>query len=62
MSLSGLQIYKLLPKTNCRECGRKTCLALAIDLAKGKAKLEDCPPLGESEHAADRQALAKLME
>jgi tetrahydromethanopterin S-methyltransferase subunit A len=58
----GLTLNKFLPQTNCRECGRKTCLAFAIDLAKGKAKLEDCPPLGDSEHAADRQALAKLME
>lgn len=58
----GLTLNKFLPQTNCRECGRKTCLAFAIDLAKGKAKLEDCPPLAESQHAADRQALAKLME
>lgn len=57
----GLTLNKLLPQTNCRECGRKTCLAFAIDLAKGKARLEDCPPLRESEHAADRQALAKLL-
>jgi len=30
MALSGLEIYKLLPKTNCRECGYSTCLAFAM--------------------------------
>ena len=34
MALSGLDIYKLLPKTNCRECGFATCLAFAMQLAK----------------------------
>ncbi len=58
----GLTLNKFLPQTNCRECGRKTCLAFAIDLAKGKARLEDCPPLSGIERAADRQALAKLLK
>ena len=58
----GLTLRKLLPNTNCKECGRRTCLAFAIDLAKKKAHLEDCPPLGQPEFAADRQALAKLLE
>jgi tetrahydromethanopterin S-methyltransferase subunit A len=57
----GLALNKFLPQTNCRECGRKTCLAFAIDMAKGKAQLEECPPLGEAELAADRQALVKLL-
>lgn len=58
----GLTLNKFLPQTNCRKCGRKTCLAFAIDLAKGKAQLEDCPPLGDPEAAGDRQALVKLLE
>jgi tetrahydromethanopterin S-methyltransferase subunit A len=58
----GLTLRKLLPNTNCKECGRRTCLAFAIDLAKKKARLEDCPVLGQPEFAADRQALAKLLE
>ena len=33
MALSGLQIFKLLPKTNCKECGKPTCLAFAMALA-----------------------------
>jgi len=38
-------IFKLLPKTNCKECGYLTCLAFANDLCQGKAFLEYCPPL-----------------
>jgi tetrahydromethanopterin S-methyltransferase subunit A len=58
----GLTLQKFLPNTNCKDCGRRTCLAFAIDLAKGKARLEDCPVLGQPEFAADRQALVKLLE
>jgi tetrahydromethanopterin S-methyltransferase subunit A len=58
----GLVLHKLLPQTNCRQCGKRTCLAFAIDLAKGKAHLEECPILNQPEFAADRQALAKLLE
>jgi len=43
MALSGLDIYKLLPKTNCRECGFATCLAFAMQLAKKTVSLEKCP-------------------
>ncbi|HCD38653.1 MAG TPA: acetyl-CoA synthase subunit gamma, partial [Candidatus Omnitrophica bacterium] len=43
MALSGLDIYKLLPKTNCRECGFPTCLAFALSLAKKAVSLEKCP-------------------
>ncbi len=43
MALTGLEIYKLLPKKNCGECGPPTCLAFAMSLAAGKASLEVCP-------------------
>ncbi len=43
MALSGIQIFKLLPKTNCKECGFPTCLAFAMSLAQGKTELEKCP-------------------
>ncbi|MEJ2207622.1 MAG: acetyl-CoA decarbonylase/synthase complex subunit gamma [Anaerolineae bacterium] len=54
MALSGLQIYKLLPKTNCKDCGFPTCLAFAMKLAAKQASLDDCP------HVSDeaREALA----
>lgn len=43
MGLSGLEIYKLLPRTNCRDCGFATCLAFAMALAQKKASLDKCP-------------------
>lgn len=47
MALTGLQIFKLLPKTNCGDCGVPTCLAFAMKLAQKKAELSECP------HASD---------
>jgi acetyl-CoA decarbonylase/synthase complex subunit gamma len=47
MALTGLQIQKLLPKTNCRECGSNTCLAFAMKLAAKKADLSECPYASE---------------
>ncbi|MFO7712100.1 MAG: tetrahydromethanopterin S-methyltransferase subunit A [Dehalococcoidia bacterium] len=58
----GFALHNLLPRTNCRECGRRTCLAFAIELAKGKCRLEECPILEREEFVADRQALSKLLE
>ena len=43
MALSGIQIYKLLPQTNCKECGFPTCLAFAMKLAAKQIELSDCP-------------------
>jgi acetyl-CoA decarbonylase/synthase, CODH/ACS complex subunit gamma len=43
MALSGIQIFKMMPKKNCGECGVPTCLAFAMNLAAGKAELEQCP-------------------
>ena len=43
MALTGLQIQKLLPATNCKECGSNTCLAFAMKLAGKKAELSQCP-------------------
>jgi acetyl-CoA decarbonylase/synthase, CODH/ACS complex subunit gamma len=47
MGLTGIQIFKLLPKTNCTECGTPTCLAFAMKLAAGQAELESCPYVSE---------------
>jgi len=43
MALSGIQIYKLLPQTNCKECGFPTCLAFAMKLAAKQVELGSCP-------------------
>lgn len=47
MALSGIQIYKLLPQTNCKECGFPTCLAFAMKLAAKQVELSDCPYVSE---------------
>ncbi|OGX18767.1 MAG: acetyl-CoA decarbonylase/synthase complex subunit gamma [Omnitrophica WOR_2 bacterium RBG_13_44_8b] len=47
MALSGLDIYKLLPKTNCKQCGYATCLAFAMALAKKSVDIDKCPFLSE---------------
>jgi acetyl-CoA decarbonylase/synthase complex subunit gamma len=48
MALKALDIYKLLPKKNCKECGDPTCLTFAMKLAAGKADVELCPYLDDS--------------
>ena len=52
MGLSGLDIYKLLPRTNCKECGQPTCLAFAMKLAAKQADLSACPYVSEQSKAA----------
>jgi acetyl-CoA decarbonylase/synthase complex subunit gamma len=48
MALKALDIYKLLPKKNCKECGDPTCLTFAMKLAGGKADVGSCPYLDEN--------------
>jgi acetyl-CoA decarbonylase/synthase complex subunit gamma len=55
MALTGIEIFKMLPKTNCGECGVPTCLAFAMSLAAGKAELSKCPHVSE-------EAKSKLSE
>jgi acetyl-CoA decarbonylase/synthase complex subunit gamma len=56
MPLSGLDIFKLLPKTNCKDCGFPTCLAFAMQLAAGKVELEKCPHVSEQAKEALAEA------
>jgi acetyl-CoA decarbonylase/synthase complex subunit gamma len=55
MALTGIEIFKKLPKTNCGDCGVPTCLAFAMKLAAGQAELAACPHVSE-------QAKAELSE
>lgn len=47
MALNGMQIYKMLPKKNCKECGFPTCLAFAMKLSQGATQAEKCPYMSE---------------
>ena len=48
MPLTGIQIYKLLPQTNCKECGFPTCLAFAMKLSAKQVELAACPYVTEA--------------
>ncbi len=52
MALSGLDIYKLLPKTNCKECGFPTCLAFAMQIAKKAVSIDKCPYMSQEAKTA----------
>jgi len=59
--VSALVIWKLLPKTNCGECGEKTCRAFASKLSQWMTTLDKCPVLSEEKYRAEREALEKLL-
>jgi len=59
MPLSGIDIFKKLPKTNCQECGVQTCMAFAMKLAAGQAELSACPYIDEAVRAELEEASAR---
>jgi len=58
MALTGIQILKMLPKTNCGECGIPTCLAFGMKVAAGQAEIEKCPYVSEEAKATIGEASA----
>lgn len=58
MALSGIEIYKLLPQTNCKDCGFPTCLAFAMKLAAKQVELAKCPHVSEESEAKLAEASA----
>jgi ArsR family metal-binding transcriptional regulator len=56
-----LDVYRLLPRTNCGCCGERTCLAFAARLLKQDMILADCTPLAEAEWQAAREDLTRLL-
>lgn len=56
-----LALYKLLPRTNCRQCGEPTCYLYALKLAAGERRLDGCPPLRSSQFAENRATLEQLL-
>lgn len=51
MALTGMAIYKLLPKKNCGDCGVPTCMAFAMQVAAKQKSIEDCPHISEEAKA-----------
>lgn len=58
---SALDLYKLLPRTNCARCGQGTCIAFALRLASGSGRVAECPPLLEDGLLASRLSLQMLL-
>jgi len=56
MAITGIEIFKLLPKTNCKKCGFPTCLAFAMKVAQGQADIEQCPEASEEIKAKLKEA------
>ncbi|MEI7813670.1 MAG: acetyl-CoA decarbonylase/synthase complex subunit gamma [Coriobacteriia bacterium] len=61
MALSGIEIFKNLPKTNCGDCGVPTCLAFAMKLAASQADLASCPHVSDEAKEALSAAAAPPM-
>ncbi|MDO4519874.1 MAG: acetyl-CoA decarbonylase/synthase complex subunit gamma, partial [Eubacteriales bacterium] len=62
MALSGIQIFKLTPKKNCKECGCPTCMAFSMKVAQGAMKIEQCPHMSEEALASLSEATAPPMK
>ena len=62
MALKGLDIFKLTPKTNCKECGCPTCMAFSMKVAQGALKIEDCPHMSDDAKASLSEATAPPMK
>jgi ArsR family metal-binding transcriptional regulator len=56
-----LDIWELLPRTNCGQCNEVTCLAFAVALVQQKRLLTECPPLQTDSSFVDRKATLEAM-
>lgn len=62
MALKGLDIFKLTPKKNCKECGNPTCMAFAMKVAQGALSIDACPYMSEDAIAQLSEATAPPMK
>ena len=62
MALKGLDIFKLMPKKNCKECGCPTCMAFSMKVATGALAIEKCPYMSAEALATLSEATAPLMK
>jgi len=56
-----MELYRLLPRTNCKKCGYATCMAFAAGLREGKTELSCCPELNLKQFAQNREALEAIL-
>ena len=62
MALKGLDIFKLSPKKNCKECGSPTCMAFCMKVAQGALPIEKCPYMSDEAIALLSEATAPPMK
>jgi acetyl-CoA decarbonylase/synthase complex subunit gamma len=62
MALSGIEIFKLTPRKNCKECGFPTCMAFAMKVASGAVEIEKCPHISAEAKEKLAEATAPLMK
>lgn len=62
MALTGLDIFKLTPKKNCKDCGFPTCLAFSMKVAAGAVEIAKCPHMGAEAIEKLSEATAPLMK
>ena len=55
-----LDVFKLLPRTNCGDCGGKSCMAFAGRLIKLESTLEECSPLHQAENIKQKEELIRM--
>jgi acetyl-CoA decarbonylase/synthase complex subunit gamma len=60
--LSPIDIYKLLPKTNCKECGQENCMAFATKIVAREVNIDLCKPLVKPEHAKNAKTLHDMLK
>ncbi len=60
--ISPIDVYRLLPRTNCKECGEENCMAFAAKLVNREAALENCPPLLKREHEESYKKLWEMLK
>ncbi|MGC8850516.1 MAG: (Fe-S)-binding protein, partial [Candidatus Bathyarchaeia archaeon] len=59
--LNPIEVYKHLPKTNCKECGEQGCFPFAVKLANGEKTIQECPQIQQSKYAVNKEQLEKIL-
>jgi ArsR family metal-binding transcriptional regulator len=59
--LKALEVYRLLPRQNCKACGEPTCFTFALKLASGQAQISQCPPLFTADYESSRERLLGML-
>jgi ArsR family metal-binding transcriptional regulator len=60
--VTPLEIYKHLPKTNCKECGEQGCFPFAVKLSNGERTLQECPQLKMPKYGDNREELERMLQ